>query len=158
MLFLVFQIGTERYALEASRIVEVVPLLAVKTIPGAPQGFAGIINYRGRPVAAIDLRQLTSGEPASEWLSTRIIIVKYSDDRGGEHLVGLIAEQATQMLRKDPGEFADTGLRYAGAPYLGPILLDEAGAIQWIKSEQLLSDSFRQLIFSDSAQLAHDSN
>ena len=56
MLFLLFQLGKERYALEATRVVEVVPLLALKQLPQAPKGVAGIFNYRGRPVPAGDGR------------------------------------------------------------------------------------------------------
>ena len=116
MLFLLFQLGKDRYALEASRVVEVVPLLELKQLPQAPRGVAGIFNYRGRPVPAVDLCALTLGQPASERFSTRIIIVNYPDDSGTNHLLGLIAEHATEMLRKDVKDFVDSGVRLgAGA-------------------------------------------
>src|SRR6266403_5966949 len=82
MLFLLFQLGNDRYALEAKRVVEVVPLLALKRIPQAPRGVAGIFNYRGRPVPAVDLSELALGQPANERLSTRIIIIHYQDATG----------------------------------------------------------------------------
>ena len=66
MLFLQFQIGSDRYALEASRVVEVIPLLGLKKIPHAPRGVAGMFNYRGEVVPALDLTALTSGQPAAE--------------------------------------------------------------------------------------------
>jgi len=50
MLFLLFQLGQDRYALEASRVIEVLPLVSLKRIPQAPRGVAGLFNYRGRPV------------------------------------------------------------------------------------------------------------
>jgi len=158
MLFLLFHLGKERYVLEASRVVEVLPLLELKKFPQAPSGFAGIINYRGRPVPVIDLCELTLEEPAAERLSTRIILMKYEHAHSGDRLVGLIAERATEMLRKAPGEFIDPGFKSAHAPYLGPIVLDAAGAIQWIKAEHLLTEKLPQLVFSDSLQLAHDSD
>ena len=43
MLFLLFRLGHDRYALEARRVVEVVPLLALKKIPQAPRGVVGEI-------------------------------------------------------------------------------------------------------------------
>src|SRR5215471_8427642 len=122
MLFLLFQLGNERYALEASRVVEVVPLLALKSLPQAPQGVAGIFNYRGQPVPAVDLCALTVGEPARERLSTRIIIVKLSETGGPDRLVGLIAEHATEMLRKEASDFVESGLRIKSAAYLGGVL------------------------------------
>ena len=87
-----FQLGKERYALEAGRVVEVAPLLALKRLPQAPKGVAGIFNYRGRP------------EP---------------------------------------------GLKIDAAPYLGPVLIDSRGAIQWLDTQRLLSESTRSLLFSD---------
>ena len=47
------------------------PLLELKKIPESPRGVAGIFNYRGRPVPAIDLNQLAMGQPAVDLLSTR---------------------------------------------------------------------------------------
>src|SRR5580692_2688337 len=82
VLFLLFQLGHDRYALEASRVLEVLPLLELKKLPGAPRGVAGIFNYRGRPVPAVDLSEMTLGRPASERLSTRIIVVNYPDETG----------------------------------------------------------------------------
>jgi chemotaxis-related protein WspB len=149
MLFLLFQLGNDRYALEASRVVEVVPLLELKQIPQAPKGVAGIFNYRGRPVPAVDLSELTLGRPASERLSTRIIIVNYPDPRGGQRLVGLVAERATETLRKDPKDFVHTGVELGRAPYLGPLLMDAKGVVQLVHEHRLLSESIRDVLFPE---------
>ena len=148
MLFLLFQLGNDRYALKAADVVEVVPLLALKELPQAPKGVAGIFNYRGRAVPAVDLCALTLGHPASERLSTRIIIVQHTDQHGKNHLLGLIAENATEMLRKEPNEFSDSGLRLNSAPYLGPVLMDPRGAIQMVHHQRLLPKPVRELLFS----------
>ncbi len=154
MLFLVFQIGKERYALEASRVVEVLPLLTIKPLPQAPKGVAGLFNYRGQPVPAVDLSEITSGKPASELLSTRIIVIKYPDSNGRIRLLGLIAERATGTLNKEMHDFVDPGLRLSDAPYLGPLLLDNNGPIHWLYEQRLLSEPVRQLLCSDSAVIA----
>jgi len=158
MLFLLFQLGGERYALEVSRVVEVLPLLSFKQFPHAPPGIAGIFNYRGRPVPALDLCELTHGRRARERLSTRIIVINYADARGGHHLLGLIAENATRTFRKNPEEFSQTGLNLRDAPYLGPVLLDDHGAIQWIREQQLLPDPVREVIFSHQPPASHVEN
>jgi chemotaxis-related protein WspB len=150
MLFLVCQMGRERYALEASRIVEVLPLLSLKRLPRAPKGVAGVFNYRGQPVPAIDLSELTLGEPAAHRLSTRIIVVNYSDASGQNHLLGIIAEYATELLRREPTQFANPGLKIGNAPYLGPVLVDEQGrTIQCLLQQRLLSEPVENLLFSD---------
>ena len=156
MLFLLFQLGNDRYALEASRVVEVVPLLALKQLPQAPKGVAGIFNYRGRPVPAVDLGELTIGRPASEHFSTRIIIVRYPDDRGTDHLLGLIAEHATELLRKEPKDFSEAGAKFETAPYLGPVLMDGNRAIQRIYEHRLLPEPVRQLLFYEQETWCHE--
>ncbi len=158
MLFLLFQLGKDRYALDASRVVEVVPLLEMKQLPQAPKGVAGIFNYRGRPVPAVDLSALTLGQPASERFSTRIIIVHYPDDQGTNRLLGLIAEHATETLRKDAKDFMDSGVTLGQAPYLGPILMDTPTPIQWIYEQRLLPDPVRNILFAETAVPGHDAN
>jgi len=153
MLFLLFQLGNDRYALDAHRVVEVVPLLALKRVPLAPKGVAGIFNYRGRPVPAVDLSELTLGQPANERLSTRIVIIQYPDAGGHHRLLGLVAEHVTQTLRTDARHFVDSGLKIGSAAYLGPILMDAKGPIQWLHEQRLLSEPVRDLLFSEAATL-----
>lgn len=156
MLFLLFQLGKDRYALEASRVVEVVPLLEMKELPQAPKGVVGIFNYRGRPVPAVDLSALTLGQPASERFSTRIIIVNYPDGSGTNRLLGLIAEHATETVRKDAKDFIDSGVKLDQAPYLGPILMDDRSPVQWIYEQRLLPDPVRNVLFAETAVSVHD--
>ncbi len=158
MLFLLFQMGKDRYALEASRVVEVLPLLALKQLPQSPNGFAGLFNYHGRPVPAQHLCQHTIRQPAAERLSTRIILINCADGRGGQRLLGLIAEHATEMLRRNPRDFVDPGFKSKDAPYLGPVLLDPKGAIQWIHEQHLLSEHVRNVLFAEPAQLTNGTN
>lgn len=158
MLFLLFQLGKDRYALEANRVVEVVPLVGLQQLPQAPKGVAGIFNYRGRPVPAVDLGELAVGQPARERFSTRIIIVNYPDDSGTNHLVGLIAEHATEILRKDAQDLMDPGVNLGAAPYLGPILMDGASSIRLIYEHRLLPEPVRHLFFSELPALCHETN
>jgi chemotaxis-related protein WspB len=151
MLFLLFQLGNDRYALEAGRVLEVAPLAALRAIPRAPQAVAGVFNYRGRPVPVIDLSELTLGYPARDLLSTRIIMIRYPDRAGREQPLGLIAERATQIIRRDPADFAEPGLKLGLAPYLGPVLMDSQGSVQWIQEQHLLPEPVRNLLFDETA-------
>jgi chemotaxis-related protein WspB len=146
VLFLLFQIGADRYALEARRAVEVIPLVALKQLPHAPRGVAGLFNYRGRPMPAVDLCALTTGRPARELLSTRIIVVQLPGPDGQTHWLGLIAEQATGLLRREPHEFIHPGVATGDAPYLGPVVLDNGGVVQLLRAEELLTGQLRQLL------------
>lgn len=153
MLFLLFRIGTERYALEARQVVEIVPLVRVKTIPQAPSGLAGVINYRGLPVPVIDLSELALGQPAQARVSTRIILVKYPVESGEEHTLGLIAEHATETIKREPADFVSPGVAVGSAPYLGRVATDSRGMIQWVEVKNLLPASIRESLFAPSTDL-----
>src|SRR5690606_32186615 len=65
MLFLLFELDGDRYALPARDVVEVLPLVALKQIPDAPPGVAGVMDYRGHAVPVLDLSALVAGRPAA---------------------------------------------------------------------------------------------
>jgi chemotaxis-related protein WspB len=156
MLFLIFQLGQDRYALDASRIVEVLPLVELKRLPQAPAGVAGMFNYRGRPVPVLDLCQLTMQRAAHECLSTRIVIVNCPGRDGQTHLLGLIAERATEMLRRDRGDFATAGLHVRNAAYLGPVTTDPQGIVQWLHEDRLLPEAVQESLFAQALLPAHE--
>ena len=151
MLFLLFRLGKDRYAIEAKRIVEVLPMLAAKKIPQAPPAVRGAFDFRGQPVPLVDLTQLALGHPVREQLSTRIVLVRHPDGRGGERLLGLLAEHVTETLRRDPADFRDAGIDSPGAEWLGPVVPHEGGLVQWVQVEQLLTPELQELLFRDEA-------
>jgi len=153
MLFLLFYLGSDRYALEAGKIAEVLPLVGFKKIPQAPLGVAGVFNYRGMPVPAIDLTQLSVGRPAPLRLSTRLVLVHCSNAAGGVRLLGLIAERATEMMRREPSEVVSAGGNSDAAPYLGPVVTDPRGLIQWIDVATLLPASVQDALFKQAAEI-----
>jgi chemotaxis-related protein WspB len=151
MLFLLFQLGADRYALDASRVVEVLPLLELKPVPSAPRGVAGLFSYRGEPVPAVDLSQLILGRPAVERLTTRIILTHYSDAEGVSRRLGLIAENVTQVVQKAEADFREGGLTLGDAPYLGPMLIDDRGVVRRVREDRLLPNAVRDALFTEPA-------
>jgi chemotaxis-related protein WspB len=149
MLFLVFGLGTGRYALDVRQVAEVLPLVEVTQIPRAPQPISGLFAYRGALVPVIDLSQLTLGRPAARRLSTRIVLVHYPLESGRTHLLGLIAEKATQTARHDVSDFSASGVTNPGASYLGPVVTDAHGLLQWIDVRTLLPAPLRDLLFKE---------
>jgi len=149
-LFLLFRIGTERYALEATEVAEVLPRLVLKPIAQAPHWVAGVFAHRGAVVPVIDLSALTFGQPAQARTSTRLVLVHYRlDAERAPQWLGLVLEQVTDTLRCSPGEFKEYGLDNREAPYLGPVREDELGLLQWIRVQDLLSEPVRELLFPE---------
>ncbi|WP_248914460.1 chemotaxis protein CheW [Pseudomonas moorei] len=147
-LFLVFRIGSERYALQATEVAEVLPRLPLKPIAHAPHWVAGVFACRGAVVPVIDLCALTFGIPAQARTSTRLVLVHYrADERAAPKLLGLILEQATDTLHCNPADFQPYGLDNRQAPYLGPVREDAQGLLQWVRVADLLDDQVRALLF-----------
>ena len=148
-LFLVFHIGTERFALKATEVAEVLPRVPLKPIAHAPVWVAGIFAHRGALVPVIDLSALTFGTPAQTRTSTRLVLVNYQPQPWIEaRWLGLILEQATDTLRCGLEEFKAYGLDNRESPYLGLVREDALGLMQWIGVNELLTEPVRTLLFS----------
>ena len=143
MLFIVFQLGQDRYALDGREIVEILPLAQVKRLPHAPPGIAGLLDYHGVALPVVDLSELALGRTAVERISTRVLIVEIANGRR----LALIAERANEMLQREPGDFAETQVAVDAAPYLGPVTRDARGIVQWIAPEKLLTTAVSDALF-----------
>lgn len=149
MLFLLFDLDGDRYALDAAGIVEVLALTPTKSIPGAPAWVAGMFERHGEPVPVIDVPQLALGRPARQLRSTRLVLVRYStaDSDAPERLLGLLVEHATQTRRIERERFADPGIATPHARWLGPVANDGVGLVQWVEVQHLLCDEVKALLF-----------
>lgn len=93
-LMLIFRLGSERYALTTSSIVEIIPRVALSRVhdakavavssaalsgvSSASSPMAGRFNYHGQVVPVLDLSQILRGTPSRPALGTRIILVALS--------------------------------------------------------------------------------
>lgn len=146
MLFVLLRLGEHHYALDASAVSEVLPFVEIRPLPGAPPGVAGVFDCHGVPVPVIDLSVLTLGRPAPPRLSTRLIVVRCPDARGDTRLLGLIAERATETLRREPADFVDAGVT-GHLACLGPVTVDAGRLVQRLQIAELLPPSVREALF-----------
>ncbi|TGN98234.1 MULTISPECIES: chemotaxis protein CheW [unclassified Burkholderia] len=157
MLFLLFELDGERYALDATRIVEVLALAPVKSMLGTPPWLTGVIDHRGKLVPVIDVPRLALGRAAHALRSTRLVVVRYAQQHeadGVDRWLGLIVEHATQVREFAPAQFADSGIATPHARWLGPVAADATGFVQRIDVEQMLDDDARALLFPPAQALA----
>ena len=147
---LLFYVGDDRYALDTRRVVEVVPTVTLKKLHSAPEYISGLFNYRGHLVPVIDLCQMLQGTAARAYLSTRIVLVNCqfpdTSDGNGDTLrspviLGLMAERVTETLDKPETELVSPGIKIDSTPYLGEMIADDRGMIQFVRVEHLLPES-----------------
>ena len=152
-LHLRFEIAGDPYLLPATSILSVRPLPALKALPGAPEGVAGVALHEGRPIPALDLARLAGGAGAADRLSTRLVVVAFPAP-GGSRPLGLIVERAVGVSRVDPAALASAGA--PGAPWLGGLAQVAAGdaakervvPAQVIEVAELVPADLRAVLFA----------
>ena len=150
VLFLVVQLGGDRYAIATSQVVEVMPLVRLKALPGAPAGTAGLMSYRGVALPVVDLPLLFTGTPAPATTGTRIVVVRFAlaalpvgHVEGAPDSLGLVVSAARDTVRLDPDSFVDGGIAVDAAPWLGRVLATPEGVLQRVDVAALLTAELR---------------
>lgn len=150
MLLLLFEVGGNRFGIEASEIVEVIPLVSLKKVPLAPVCVSGVFSYRGQVVPVVDVSALLGESPARQLLSTRIILVRQPGGASEPRLLGLLAERATETLSCRKEEFQPPGITVQDAHYLGEILSHPTGLVQRVTVANMLSDELKSMLYEQS--------
>lgn len=87
---LTFELDSQRYAFPAERVVQVVQMVAISPLPGAPAIVEGVVNVRGTVVPVFDLR-------ARLRLPAR-------DVTAGQHLIILAGSPRQAAVRVDAAD------------------------------------------------------
>lgn len=136
MLVLTFRVAGVAYAVAVRRVVEVVPRVALRSVPHAPGHLAGLLHYRGGAVPVVDLGRLMGGAACSERLDTRIILVDAGPREGGEGrrgFLGMVAEQVDDVCHVDEARRAVASMEIGKAPYLGTVYETDEGLLQLVE-------------------------
>lgn len=151
MLRVGFRAGAERYALSAEHLVEVIPRVALREVPLAPPGIAGLFTYRGRVTPVVDLTRVLTGAPCPDRLSSRILVVHVG--RGPHRrLVGLLAEGVTEAF--SDASIPQPGIAVPGTPFLGAVLVRSEGLVQLVEPSRLLPDGLVDSLLAAAAEPA----
>ena len=141
MLILGLNIGKERYGIEATLVIEVVPLIVLKKVPLTERCIKGLFNYRGAPTPVIDLCQLFEKRDCNNSLSSRIIIIEYQTLSGDSRPIGLIGEKVTDIIKCKVDEVANNGIHKEQNDFLGLIYKHNNEMIQLINILKVLPDT-----------------
>jgi chemotaxis-related protein WspB len=145
MQLLTFSVAGQPYAIESRRVIEVLPLVAARPLPQAPDYLLGIFTYRGRLMPLIDLARRLGAAPPAARLSTRVIVVEIDPEPGAEPggrtaplRLGLVAENVVAVRSADEAGATLPPLRLPGADYLDRALRIGGETVQLIDVRKLL--------------------
>jgi chemotaxis-related protein WspB len=147
MVALLFEIDGQRYGLDVTQVLKLLPSVRLRPLPRVPKYVAGVFRYRDTMVPVIDLSQLIKGRPVPDLLSTRIILVRHPGPSGVGRVLGLLAERVTDSLDDSASDPVSSGFAVPEAPYLGGVSPSSGSIIQYVKVENLLTDELRERLF-----------
>ena len=147
MLYLLFHVKDESYAVDVREVIEIIPQVKLRSIPKAPDYVAGLLNYRGESVPVLDLCMLLHNRKCAAVFGSRIVLVNYPDARGAVRVLGLLAEQVTDTLQCEAGEFRPSTLVHTSAPYLREVTTHRDHLVQRVEVSALLATEVQALLF-----------
>lgn len=92
----VFRMGTERYAVPLSHVLEVIRGVVVAPLPCTPPFIRGVLNLRGRIFSVTDLAVYLGLPPLEE--AAAVVLVRHGDME-----LGLLADDILESTMLDPG-------------------------------------------------------
>ncbi len=98
--YLSFNLDEEIFALDISKVREVLDYTTVTKVPQTPEFMRGIINLRGSVVPVIDLRLKFGMSETEKTVNTCIIIVE-TNLEGESILIGALADSVQEVFDLD---------------------------------------------------------
>ena len=99
--YLTFTLDGEEFALDISKVREVLDYTAITKVPRMPDFLRGVINLRGNVVPVVDLRMKLGMTATEKTVNTCIVIVDVDID-GVTIQMGALADSVQEVLELDP--------------------------------------------------------
>jgi chemotaxis-related protein WspB len=140
-LALVWRIGALHFAIDAAAVVEVLPPLAWRGVPGVPGWIRGLVTHRGRLVPLVDVAALLGlpGTPAK--MANRVVVVRRAQPGAADEWPGgRGVESVVDLERLEPtGAGSYPGFESAKGRFLGPIVPTRWGNVQLVDPREIFT-------------------
>ena len=99
--YLTFKLEDEVFALDISKVREVLDFTTVTKVPRTPEFMRGVINLRGNVVPVVDMRLKFGMTKTEKTVNTCIIIVEISIE-GESAVLGALADSVQEVVDLEP--------------------------------------------------------
>jgi purine-binding chemotaxis protein CheW len=99
--YLSFKLDQEEFALDISKVKEVLDFSKITKVPQTPDFMMGVINLRGTVVPVVDLNKKFEIKDTQKTSDTRIIIGEVTID-GNEIVLGVLADSVHEVVDIEP--------------------------------------------------------
>jgi chemotaxis-related protein WspB len=122
MLAVVWEVGEERFTIDASQVVEVVPVVSLHRAAGLPDWMLGLGDYHGRLIPILDGAKLVEVPASPPRLGARVLVIAV-DACGSRRVVGLQVSAVQGVASIDLNDAAGhRGFASADAPHLAEVV------------------------------------
>jgi purine-binding chemotaxis protein CheW len=99
--YLSFKLDEEEFALDISKVREVLDFTKITKVPQTPDFMRGVINLRGAVVPVVDLNRKFGIKDTEKTVNTRIIIGQVAVE-GDEVILGVLADSVHEVMDLEP--------------------------------------------------------
>jgi len=99
--YLSFKLDDEDFALDISKVREVLDYARITRVPQTPEFMCGVINLRGSVVPVMDLNRKFGIRSTEKTVNTRIIIGEVSIEGEGT-VMGVLADSVNEVMELEP--------------------------------------------------------
>ncbi|MFW5857009.1 MAG: chemotaxis protein CheW [Planctomycetota bacterium] len=138
-----FQLHDEEYAIEITKVKEIILVAGITRVPQMPDFIEGIINLRGNVIPVLDLRK-RFGLPGKALDDQTRIVVTRMDAR----IVGLIVDSVSQVMKLPNADIQDPPETIAGlaGEYLVGVATVDERLILLLDIERIMNAEERSLL------------
>ncbi|MBF0457734.1 MAG: purine-binding chemotaxis protein CheW [Nitrospirae bacterium] len=99
--YLSFKLDTEVFAIEISKVREVLEFVSLTKVPQTPPYMRGVINIRGSVVPVVDLKYKFGMDATEKTINTCIIIVEVKVN-GASTVIGALTDSVSEVFEMEP--------------------------------------------------------
>jgi purine-binding chemotaxis protein CheW len=99
--YLTFKLADEVFAIEVSKVREVLDFTTITKIPRTPDFMSGVINLRGNVVPVVDLRLCFEMSKTEKTVNTCIVVVEMMIE-GESTIIGALADSVEEVIDLEP--------------------------------------------------------
>jgi chemotaxis signal transduction protein len=139
-----------RWAVPCGAIVEVLPVVAWRPIPGGPSWALGLFERKRMLLPLIDLSLKLGGPAVAPRIGSRILVMRIAPERKDGGLGGLLLESTLGLDTIDwEADGGHAGFACALDSPFGPVTTHAGTTVQLLHVERLLTQDERNLVLPE---------
>jgi len=148
--FAIFKIGDEDFGISIGRVVEILKVQKIYSLPELPEFLSGVINVRGEVIPLLDLRLRFGIHALAK--KRRIITVRYDNEK-----IGLLVDEIEEIMSLAPEDIIAPPSIFKGlkTEYLTGLGKKEDRIIILLSLDRLLT-SEEKIMLKESSELIEE--